>query len=67
MVVGELIISVLTCPTAAPGHVWWPEYNEKLGAPLGKFARDGYRFTRHFEHLTVTADCETLRAEFNWH
>jgi len=50
-----------------PGwHVRWPEYDRKLGEPLAPYTRDGYIFTRRFEHLTVTADCESLAATFKW-
>jgi hypothetical protein len=45
-------------------HVWWPEYDKPLGRPKGPFTRNGYTFTRSFEHVDVTFDCSTLKATF---
>lgn len=48
-------------------HVWWPEYDLPLGAPLGPYTRSGFKFSRSFEHVDVSADCQTLQATFDWH
>lgn len=48
-------------------HVWWPEYDQPLGRPLGPYVRSGYEFQRSFEHVDVWMSCATLEAKFNWH
>lgn len=48
-------------------HYWFPEYNKPLGKPKGQYTRDGFVFKRSFEHVDVTADCETLATTFDWH
>jgi hypothetical protein len=51
-----------------PGTVWQPDfYDQPLGKPLGKAEVLGTKWTRHFEHTTVTLDCATKTAEIsNW-
>jgi hypothetical protein len=53
-------------------ETWWPEYDKPLGKPLGGFKREGkykYKFSREFEHLTVSLDCEHVgfATTFDWH
>lgn len=51
---------------------WWPEYDFKVGAPAGPFARDGFVFSRSFEHVNVQIDCAAVAtadgraATFTW-
>ena len=47
-------------------HTWWPEYDRPLGKPFGGYRRSGYIFTRSFQHVDVSANCQTLKATFNW-
>lgn len=50
-----------------PGwHIWWPEYNNRLGEPLTQYTRNGYAFSRSFEFLNVSLDCATLETNFTW-
>ena len=50
-------------------ETWWPEYDKPLGKPLGGFKREGkYKFSREFEHLTVSLDCDVgFATTFDWH
>lgn len=49
-------------------ETWWPEYNRSLGKPLGSFKREGkYKFSREFERLSVTLDCDGFVTTFQWH
>ena len=49
-----------------PGTVWQPEfYDQPLGKPLGRAEVSGTKWTRHFEHTTVTLDCGTKTAEIS--
>ncbi|MDP0491268.1 MAG: putative glycoside hydrolase [Verrucomicrobiota bacterium JB023] len=45
---------------------WFPEYDRPLGPPLGKARRDGYRYSRRFEHARVELDLATRSAEIKW-
>ena len=44
-----------------------PEYDRPLGPPKGPAKRDGYVFTREFEHVSVRVDVETETGEIVWH
>ncbi len=45
---------------------WFPEYDKPLGAPKGPAVKDGYRYTRSFEHATVFLDIQARTAEILW-
>ncbi|MGJ8642443.1 MAG: putative glycoside hydrolase [Luteolibacter sp.] len=44
----------------------FPEYDRPLGSPLGDTVIDGTRYTREFEHLSVSLDLETMKGELIW-
>lgn len=49
--------------------VWlktFPQYQHKLGAPKGYAQKNGYIYTRSFEHLDVVLDIENKTAQLNW-
>jgi hypothetical protein len=49
--------------------VWlktFPQYLHKLGAPKGPATKEGYIYTRSFEHLDVWLDIENKKAKLNW-
>lgn len=48
------------------GMIDYPEYHKPLGEPLGKYERDGYVFTRKFEHASVWVDVEKREAKIDW-
>ena len=53
----------------ASSAVWlktFPQYEKKLGAPKGYAKREGYIYTRSFEHLDVWLDIENQTAQLNW-
>ena len=43
-----------------------PEYDRPLGPPKGPAKRDGYIFTREFEHVSVRVDVETQTGKIVW-
>jgi hypothetical protein len=45
----------------------YPEYHHSLGKPLGKAARDGYIYTRQYEHLDVRVDIKNKQSKLTWH
>lgn len=51
---------------------WWPEYDKKVGRPLGPYKREGFVFSRSFEHVDVRLDCGLIAtadggaADFHW-
>lgn len=45
---------------------WYPEFDRPLGAPLGDATIAGYRYTREFEHCSVSVDLETKDASITW-
>jgi len=45
----------------------FPEYSKPLGFPSGPATRDGYIYTREFEHASVWLDIEHEKAEIKWH
>jgi hypothetical protein len=62
-----------TGPNVLPGSrtdVWrndiYPELSRPLGRPLAPAVRDGYVFTRSFEHLDVWLDLKTREARLSW-
>lgn len=49
--------------------VWmktFPQYEKKLGNPNGHAIRDGYVYTRSFEHLDVWLDIKNKKAKLTW-
>lgn len=49
--------------------VWlktFPQYQHKLGAPKGYAQKNGYVYTRSFEHLDIVLDIENKTAELHW-
>jgi hypothetical protein len=43
-----------------------PEFNRPLGPPLGDPVRDGYVYTRSYEHVDVRVDISTGEARLAW-
>ena len=43
-----------------------PEYKKPLGAPKGPATRDGYIYTREFEHARVWLDIENDKGKVTW-
>lgn len=50
-------------------RVWMkalPEYKKPLGPPKGPAKRDGYIYTREFEHVSVWLDIEKRKGRVTW-
>ncbi|MEY4384978.1 MAG: hypothetical protein RLY20_261 [Verrucomicrobiota bacterium] len=45
---------------------WYPEFEKPLGAPKGDAKRDGFKYTREFEHASVFVDLETKTGRIDW-
>jgi hypothetical protein len=45
---------------------WYPEFDKKLGAPKGDAKRDGFTYTRDFEHASVFVDLERKTGKIAW-
>ena len=45
---------------------WYPEFDKPLGAPKGDATRDGFKYTREFEHASVFVDLETKTGRIDW-
>ncbi len=45
---------------------WMPEFNRPLGEPLTQALKDGYVYSRSFEHLDVRVDVEAEETFFAW-
>ena len=45
---------------------WYPEFDKPLGAPKGDAKRDGFKYTREFEHASVFVDLKTKTAKIDW-
>jgi len=43
-----------------------PIFKKRLGAPKGPAKKDGYIYTREFEHCSVWLDIENQKAELKW-
>lgn len=54
----------------AKSEIWrnehYPQLHRALGAPLGRAQRDGYVYSRRFEHVDVTVDIRKKVAELRW-
>lgn len=44
----------------------YPQFDRRLGRPLDTAKRDGYSFTRRFEHAGVSINVETREARIDW-
>ena len=45
-----------------------PSPSLAVGKPLGPYKRAGkYKFSREFEHLSVSLDCDGFGTSFEWH
>ncbi|MGJ8653774.1 MAG: putative glycoside hydrolase [Opitutaceae bacterium] len=45
---------------------WFAEYDKPLGPPQGPAIKDGYHYTRSFEHAEVTVDIQKRTADIQW-
>ena len=45
---------------------WMPEFTRPLGEPLGQAIKDGYVYTRSFEHMDVWVNVETEEIVLAW-
>ncbi len=45
---------------------WFEEYDKPLGPPKGPAKRDGYRYTREFEHASVSVDLTKQEGVVRW-
>ena len=45
---------------------WYPEFDKPLGEPKADAVRNGWEFTREFEHCRVWVNLETREAEIEW-
>ena len=45
---------------------WLPEYDRPLGPPNGPAKKDGFRYSRTFEHASVTLDIKSRTAQIHW-
>jgi hypothetical protein len=45
---------------------WFPEYDRPLGPPTGSATRDGYRYSRSFQHAKVQLDIQKRAATIQW-
>jgi hypothetical protein len=45
---------------------WCPEFDRPLGPPRGDGKRDGWSFTRDFQHASVLVDLERRTARIDW-
>jgi len=45
---------------------WFPEYDRPLGPPNGPATKDGFRYTRTFQHATVQLDIQKRTASIQW-
>ncbi len=45
---------------------WYPEFDKLLGSPRGDAVRDGWVYTRSFDHADVRVDLEQQRGVIEW-
>ncbi|WP_197451885.1 putative glycoside hydrolase [Rosistilla carotiformis] len=45
---------------------WLPEYDRPLGPPVGPATKEGYRYSRKFQHAAVQLDIEKRTASIQW-
>ena len=47
---------------------WYPELDKPLGKPLGDYEKNGFIFTRKYEHASIYLDLkETKNTKITWH
>jgi len=46
---------------------WYPEFDKPLGDPKGDARRDGWQYSREFEHCKVWVDLEQEKAKIDWY
>jgi hypothetical protein len=45
---------------------WYPEFDKPLGPPKGEAVKNGYVYTREFEHASVYVDLENKKGRIDW-
>ena len=45
---------------------WYPEFDKPLGPPKGDAVKEGYVYTREFEHASVFVDLENKKGRITW-
>jgi len=45
---------------------WYPQYDRPLGPPKGPAKRNGFRYSRTFEHASVIVDVKNRTAKIRW-
>ncbi|MBX2851749.1 MAG: putative glycoside hydrolase family 15 protein [Phycisphaeraceae bacterium] len=45
---------------------WYPEFDKPLGPPQGDAVKDGWTYTRAFEHANVFVDLQRRTARIDW-
>ena len=45
---------------------WFKEYDKPLGPPLGPAKKDGFKYTRSFQHATVSLDLSKRLGKITW-
>jgi hypothetical protein len=45
---------------------WYPEFDKALGVPKGEAKREGWKYTREFEHALVFVDVEKKTGKIDW-
>ena len=45
---------------------WYPEFDKPLGAPKGDAQREGWIYSREFEHASVSVNLEGRTAKIDW-
>lgn len=45
---------------------WYPEFDRRLGEPLGPARKDGYRYWRDYEFASVFVDIESKQSRIDW-
>jgi hypothetical protein len=45
---------------------WYPEFDKPLGKPKGDAVRNGWTYTREFEHALVWVDLEKRQGKITW-
>ena len=46
---------------------WYPEFDKPLGQPMASAIKNGWVYTREFEHAYVWLDVENEKAGIDWH
>ena len=62
--------SVNTNNGICDSKVWlhrFPQFDKPLGAPKGPAVKDGYKYTREFDHASVWLDIEAKKGKVTWY